>query len=227
MLDNFSSFLDCEINPNEREDMAHLLYIESSPRKKRSASIEVSKVFLNEYEKNNAHDVVEHLDLWQKKLPSFDGDIIDAKYAILHGQAQTEAQRKAWHEVETLISEFKQADKYLISLPMWNFGIPYVLKQYLDILIQPSYTFSYSPETGYKGLVVGKPITLIYARGGFYGPGSGGEALDFQKKYMETALKFIGFTDIRSIIIEPTLAKPEDKDRAIEKAKKEAIHLAS
>ncbi|UCH81014.1 MAG: NAD(P)H-dependent oxidoreductase [Nitrospiraceae bacterium] len=43
--------------------MAKLLYTESSPRKDRSASIAVSKAFLEEYEKSHTGDTVEILDL--------------------------------------------------------------------------------------------------------------------------------------------------------------------
>lgn len=206
--------------------MARLLYIESSPRKKRSSSIEVAHVFLEDYQKKHPNDEIQTLDLWNRELPAFDGDVIDSKYAILHGQAHTEAQRKSWRAVEQLIAEFKQADKYVISLPMWNFTIPYKLKHYIDLIVQPSYTFSFSPSEGYKGLVTGKPITLIYARGGAYGTGTGAEKLDLQTGYMDTILKFIGFTDIQSIIIEPTLASPEQKSEAIKKAKEQAIQIA-
>jgi FMN-dependent NADH-azoreductase len=88
---------------------------------------------------------------------------------------------------------------------MWNFGIPYRLKQYLDIIIQPTYTFSFSPQEGYKGLVTGKPVFIAYSRGGAYASGSGGEAFDLQTKYLELALGFIGLKDIRTVIVEPTL----------------------
>lgn len=207
--------------------MSHLLYIESSPRKKRSASIEIAHVFLEEYKKAHPVNEVEELDLWHTELPEFDGDVIDAKYSIMHGQSQTEAQRKSWRKVENLITQFKKADKYLISLPMWNFNIPYKLKQYIDVIVQPSYTFTFSPDQGYKGLVLNKPVTLIYARGGDYHEGSGAEALDLQVKYMETILKFIGFTDIRNIVIEPTLASPDSKEKAIQKASEEAVKVAA
>lgn len=204
--------------------MPHLLYIESSPRKKRSSSIEVSRYFLSEYEKKHPNYEIETLDLWQQNLPPFDGDIIDSKYAIMHNQSHTEAQRKAWRSVEEIISHFKKADKYVFSLPMWNFGIPYILKHYIDILVQPGYAFSVSSE-GYKGLITGKPVLLIYSRGGAYGSGTGGESFDLQKSYMETILKFIGFTDIRSILIEPTMT-PDTKEKAVAKAKEEALKLA-
>ncbi len=206
--------------------MSHLLYIEASPRKKRSTSIQVAHVFLDAYRQAHPDVEVETLDLWHKELPSFDGDIIDSKYAIMHGQSHTEAQRKAWRAVEEIIENFKRADRYVFSLPMWNFGMPYRLKHYFDLIVQPSYTFSFSPSEGYKGLVVNKPVTVIYSRGGAYGSGTGSEGLDLQKTYMETILKFIGFTDIRSIVIEPTLSSPEEKEQIVKKAKEEALKLA-
>lgn len=207
--------------------MSHLLYIEASPRKKRSSSIEIARIYLNTYRESHPKDDIEILDLWQRELPRFDGDVIDSKYAIMHGESHTEAQRKSWRAVEQVIADFKRADSYLFSIPMWNFGIPYPLKHYFDVIVQPSYTFNFSPSEGYKGLVTGKPAVIIYSRGGAYGPGTGGEALDFQKTYMETILKFIGFSDIKSIVIEPTLSSPEAKEKAMEQAKKEAVQLAS
>ena len=206
--------------------MSHLLYIEASPRKKRSSSIEVAHTYLDAYRESHPGDEIETIDLWQKDLPRFDGDLIDAKYAILHSQSHTEAQRKGWRVVEQTIAEFKKADRYLFSLPMWNFGIPYPLKHYFDVIVQPSYTFTFSPATGYQGLVTGKPVVIIYSRGGAYGVETGSEALDLQKAYMETILKFIGFTDIQSIFIEPTLAAPEVKEQGIRQAKERAIQLA-
>lgn len=206
--------------------MNRLLYIEASPRKKRSSSIEVAHTYLETYQKSHPDSEIETLDLWEKELPRFDGDVIDAKYSIMHGQSHTEAQRKSWRVIEQTIADFKKADRYLFSLPMWNFGIPYPLKHYFDVIVQPSYTFTFSPSTGYQGLVTGKPAVIIYSRGGAYGSGSGAEALDLQRPYMEAILKFMGFTDIQSIIIEPTLAAPEAKDDAIKQAKEEAIQFA-
>jgi FMN-dependent NADH-azoreductase len=137
----------------------------------------------------------------------------------MQGKSHTEAQKQAWKQVEGIIQEFKSADKYVFSLPMWNYGIPYKLKHYIDIIAQPSYTFSFSPETGYKGLVTNKNALLIYARGGTFGVER--EAFDFQKPYMETFLKFIGFDNLNSIVIEPTLGNSAKK--AEEQAKQLAL----
>jgi len=189
--------------------MEKLLYLEASPRKTRSASIAVAKAFLETYAAAHPEDQIDALDLWTLPLPEFDGETIDAKYAVLHGQSQTPDQVKAWDAVKAIISRFTAADKYLFSLPMWNFGIPYKLKHFIDVITQPDLTFSYSPSAGYKGLVTKRPAAVVYARGGAYPVGTPGEAYDLQKVYVQLWLGFIGFTDIRPILVEPTLGTPE------------------
>ena len=133
-----------------------------------------------------------------RSIPPFDGAVLDAKYAIFDGLAHTPEQHAAWGAVEALATEFKSADKILISVPMWNFGVPYVLKHYIDVIIQPGLTFSFNPATGFAGLVTGRPATVIQSSAATYLPGSGAEGFDFLTGYLKTWLEFIGFTDIRS-----------------------------
>ena len=117
--------------------MAKLLYIESSPRKDRSESIAVAKEFLEVYRQSHPDDEIETLDLWSYPMPEFDGQTINAKYSILFGQDHTKDQAAAWKAVIRIAEHFKNAYKFLFSIPMWNFGIPYKLKQYIDVLTQP------------------------------------------------------------------------------------------
>jgi len=185
--------------------MSTLLYIQSSPRGQRSKSITVADVFVETYKQKHPDDKIVTLNIFKEKLPAFDGLTVQAKYTILHSQKHSKEKLQAWKKVEKIIEQFKSADKYVLAVPMWNFGIPYRLKQYIDILVQPGYTFSYSPETGYKGLLTGKPLLAVYARGGEYPAGNPAEAFDMQTKYLQLILGFIGFTNIRSVIVEPTL----------------------
>ncbi|MEO1523788.1 MAG: NAD(P)H-dependent oxidoreductase [Planctomycetota bacterium] len=206
--------------------MAKLLYIESSPRKSRSKSIEVATAFLDAYRQANPDDTVETIDLWDKPLPEFNGYTIDAKYQVLHGQGHDAEQAAAWQAVVDVCDQFKSADKYLMSVPMWNFGIPYKLKHFIDVLAQPGQTFSFDPETGYSGLVTGKPIVVVYARGGAY-TANEAQAMDLQKGYLQMLLGFIGFTEIQNVVIEPTLAAPEDVARTVDSCKANAVEIAS
>ena len=185
--------------------MSKLLYIQASPREERSESRAVADAFVSDYRALHPDDEVTALDIFKADLPAFDGLTLQAKYTILHGQEHSAEEAAAWKSVEAVIERFKSADKYVLAVPMWNFGIPYRLKQYLDVILQPGYTFSFTPEEGYKGLVTGKPILVTYARGGEFAEGTDFAAYDMQKKYMDIALGFIGFTDIKSILVEPTL----------------------
>ncbi|MHC4123113.1 MAG: FMN-dependent NADH-azoreductase [Planctomycetota bacterium] len=208
--------------------MGKLLYIQASPRAERSKSIAVANAFVEAYKQKNPSDEIIILSLFDDWLSEFDRPAVEAKYVILHGKTHSEEQLRTWKAVEKVINQFASADKYLLATPMWNFNIPYRLKQYIDILVQPGYTFSYSDEAGYKGLVVGKPLAVIYARGGEYSAGTGGEALDLQTKYIEQIFRFIGFENIIPIIVEPTLAGGEELCKlklkeAIEQAKAIAV----
>jgi FMN-dependent NADH-azoreductase len=171
--------------------------------------MQVARAFLDEYRKRAPDDEILELNVFRAELPEFDGPVIQAKYNILRGRESREVEREAWSRVEAVIADFKEADKYVLSLPMWNFGIPYRLKHYFDVLVQPGYTFSSDPESGYTGLVTGKPVVAVYTRGGEYTSDDAAQH-DLQKPYVEAVLGFIGLTDVRSIVIEPTLAGGPD-----------------
>jgi FMN-dependent NADH-azoreductase len=208
--------------------MSKLLYIQASPRGGRSKSISVADAFIEEYRRLRPSDTIDTLNVFTADLPAFDGPVVQAKYNILHGRPQGPDDQRAWKAVEAVIGRFKSADQYLLAVPMWNFGIPYRLKHYFDVLIQPGYTFGVSPEKGYFGLVTGKPLVVVYARGGEYPAGSPSAAYDMQKPYVELAFGFMGFTDIRSIVFEPTLqGSPEEIDARKNMLVLEARRLAA
>ena len=206
--------------------MSKILYIEASPRGERSKSVAVARAFLEAYGRMHPDDEIETLNVFREDLIAFDGLAVQAKYTILHGKEHSQEELTAWKAVEAAIERFASSDKYVMAVPMWNFSIPYRLKQYIDILVQPGYTFSYSPDEGYKGLIVGKPVFVAYSRGGDYSRPET-RALNLQSKYLELILGFIGFVDIRSVVVEPTLeggpaAANKALERAVEKAQKMA-----
>jgi FMN-dependent NADH-azoreductase len=170
----------------------------------------VAKAFLDSYRQARPEDRIEVLDLYKAEIPPFTAPQAKAKYAVMAGQAPKSEAESAWQAVIKTIDHFKGFDKYVLSSPMWNFNIPYRLKQYIDVIVQPSLTVSYAPEKGYTGLVSGRPLMLILSRGGTYLEGNPCETYDFQESYLRCIFGFIGFTDIRTIRIQGTLQnKPE------------------
>jgi len=207
--------------------MAKLLCIRVSPRGWNSYSNRAAQAFLDAYRKTHPQDGVDDLDLSTADLPEFSAPQAAAKYAVMAGQTPTDEAGLAWKRVIDVINRFTSADRYVIASPMWNFGIPYRLKQYIDIIVQPGLTIAFSPETGYRGLVTGRTAVLILARGGAYEAGDPVKTFDFQKSYLEMILGFIGLTDIRSILIEPTLGEgPEGAEKALQSAIRQAEALA-
>ena len=206
--------------------MAKLLHLAASPRRDRSHSLQAAHAFLDAYKAAHPGDEVETLDLWTYPLPAFDGDTISAKYAVLSGEAHTSVQGDAWQVVQRVADGFKSADKLLLSVPMWNFGVPYVLKHYIDVVTQPGLTFAWSAERGFEGLVTGRPAVIVSASAGAYHQGSGADAADFERPYLEHWLRFVGFTDIRTVAVAPTMADPAALRAAQDAANRDAAALA-
>jgi FMN-dependent NADH-azoreductase len=208
--------------------MATLLYVEASPRKDRSASIEVSRAFLEAYRAANPHDEIETLDIWASDLPSFNGEALAAKYAGLNGTPLTTEQKTVWDDIRRLAAPFLAADKLLFAVPLWNFGIPYRFKQLIDLISQKDILFS-ADRNGYQGLLKARKAMVVYARGLDYlstASATPAATYDFQKPYMEMWLRFIGVTEISDIIVEKTLFGPALDVESRTKAKQRATALA-
>lgn len=185
--------------------MARMLYVKASPMDERSSSIAIAHGFVEAYRKHRQIEL-DTLDLFEAPLPEFGRAAANGKYALLHGEKVADGDAAAWRKVEEMIERFRAAEKYVFAVPMWNFGIPYRLKHFLDLIIQPGYTFSYDPEKGYQGLLTGKKAFVAYAQGGEYSDRAGNASYDMQKPYFELALGFMGITNVVSVVVAPTLA---------------------
>lgn len=206
--------------------MDKILYIKASPMKELSFSIAAADAFIERYLQKNPDTKIETIELFDAELPEFDFTTASAKYKIMHGKEHSGEEKARWESVVEIIENFKSADKYVFAVPMWNFSIPYKLKQFLDIIIQPSYTFTVDDEGNYQPLLSDKPVFIAYARGGEYKDESS-KQFDMQKPYLELALNFMGLKNIETVTIEPTLMGGGEiaesrKLQAVEKALKTA-----
>lgn len=196
--------------------MSQVLHIQASPRGQESFSTRLAGHFIDAYRQDHPDVSVDVLDLFAEELPHFDAPAAKAKYAVLGGGEPADDAARAWREIITVVDRLKAADVLVISSPMWNFSLPYQLKHWIDVVVQPALTFTFSPETGYTGLVTGRPAVLLLARGSDYSIGTGLEEMDFQTPYLRTILGLMGFTDIHVITVEPTvMAGPQQADLAL------------
>jgi FMN-dependent NADH-azoreductase len=208
--------------------MTRVLYIEASPRKQLSASIEVAQAALAALRDSIPDIVIDKLDVWNENLPHFDGPVMEAKYAGISGVPLTGEQAEAWAAIRALAARFRNTDYIVIAAPLWNFGIPYRLKQLIDAVTQKDLLFSFDAR-GLVGLLDGTKALLICARGLDYGPGSATPAasFDFQQPYLACWLRFIGISEIETIIVEKTLFEAEIGDEARKAASRAAQKAAT
>ena len=205
----------------------NVLYVQASPRGESSHSVTTANALIKELRTRQPEARIDTLNVFTDPLPEFNADGVSGRYKLGRGLPATPEETAAWKNVVDVIERFKAADTYVFAIPMWNFGIPYRLKQYIDLVAHPTHTFAVE-DGQYKGLVTGKPAVVVYSRGGEYPENTPAEAFDFQKRYFETFLGFIGFTDISSIVVEPTLAGgPEIGEQKRAAAIAKARELAS
>src|SRR3954452_17810659 len=167
------------------------------------------------------------MDLWRERLPEFSGPIVEAKYARMKAQAFNDAQRDSFAEAERMAVRLALAERVLISTPMWNFGIPYKLKQWFDVIVQPGLTFRFDPATGYHPLLKDRPTVVIVASGGDFITGMNRGRTDMATPYLREALRFIGISDVRFVPIGPTVGPAEPIRSAREAAHRRLAEMAA
>jgi FMN-dependent NADH-azoreductase len=203
--------------------MKRLIHIIATPRGEESRTLSVSGVFLEAFQKKHADWVIDELNLCTEKLPSLTQKSVSGKYVLLQGKNLRGSLKDTWNEILQHIDRFKNADFFLISAPMWNFSIPYILKQYIDLIVQPRYLFAYKEDGTVEGLVKGKKMVIITSRGGTYG----GEAqkFDHQEPYLRAIFGFVGFTDIAFIRAEGMDMGEERRESGLKAARKLAQEM--
>src|SRR3954469_10412129 len=206
--------------------MSRLLHISASPRGARSESLALAETFLDTYRDLHPWDTVDTFDLWDGTLPEFGPAAVGAKMTVFGGDTPAGAEGDAWARARATFERFDSYDRYLFSVPMWNAGIPYVLKQFIDVVSQPGMVFGFDPATGYTGLLTGKKAVLVLTSG-VYGPGrSASFGSDFQAPYLRDWLQWAGITEIEEVHLRPDIAAP-DVDAARALAHRSAREIAA
>ncbi len=193
--------------------MTKILHIIANPKKEEeSYSRRLAKEFLKEYTKNHSEDVIETLNLYKTDIPYLDS--LDLQASIYKGgQNLTEEEQKKMSFKEKLIDQLMSADKIIVTTPFWNLGIPAILKGYIDHIVVAGKTFKYGAK-GPEGLITGKKICFIMARGGDYG---NMPDLEYGIRYLKTIFGFIGITDQIEITFD-NASKTEKLEERFEEA---------
>lgn len=172
--------------------MAKILNVISSPRGEASNSIKLANAIVDKLREQDPAAAVQVKDLTSKPFPHLEEAHLNAFFTPV--EKHTEANKEAISHSNQAIQEIMDADILVIGAPMYNFGIPSVLKSWFDHIGRAGITFKYT-ENGPVGLLTGKKAYIAVTTGGVYSSGDA-VAYDFVTPYIKTFLGFVGITDV-------------------------------
>jgi FMN-dependent NADH-azoreductase len=114
----------------------------------------------------------------------------------MHNKKELDRESLLQHQAisKELLNEIKNVDTLIFGIPIYNFTIPAVLKQWVDYIVRSGITFKYGAQ-GPEGLSGIKRAFIVTTSGGT----TIGGRMDFASPYIEHICKFIGVEDIYHI----------------------------
>ncbi|CAG9258777.1 FMN-dependent NADH-azoreductase [Paraburkholderia unamae] len=195
--------------------MTTILQINSAARSQGAQSTLLINELTEKLQQSNPGAQVVTRNLQAEPLPHLDDAILGAFFTP--AEQRTPEQQAIAARSEALIAELQAADVIVIGAPMYNFGISSQLKTYFDFIARAGITFRYTAN-GPEGLVTGKKVYVVTARGGKYH----GTPHDSQTPYLTSFLGFLGMTDVSFIHAEGLAMGPDAASAALASAR-EAI----
>lgn len=170
-----------------------ILHIESSPLGERSITRKLGAKVLAQLKAQTPDLKVITRDLAAEPLPHLNGAILAGYFTPADQRDPVVAMAVA--PSDKAVDEILAADVIVIGAPMWNFGIPSVLKAWIDHIARAGLTFKYTSTGPLPLIPAGKQVIVVSSRGGVYSQGPA-SIMDHQESYLKTVLGFLGLTDV-------------------------------
>jgi len=195
-----------------------VLYIKANAKAEgESRTFRISDSFIETYRANNPADEIVELDLYDAGLQFLPkGKMMELRQAVQNNDQN--------HPVLKFAYDFRNADKYVVAEPIWNLGIPAILKAYIDYVAVGGITFTYT-ENGPVGLCKNKKAVNIITRGGDYSS-EPVESIEMADKYLRNIFGFMGITDYTTIAADRLDIFTEDTEKLVADAVGKAQEVA-
>ncbi|WP_346860298.1 NAD(P)H-dependent oxidoreductase [uncultured Draconibacterium sp.] len=198
--------------------MSKVLYIKANAKPEgESRTFRISDSLIHKYMEIHPEDEITVLDLYEENLQF----LPKGKLQELRNVAGDAGKD---HPILKYAYQFLQADKYIISEPIWNLGIPAILKAYIDYVAVGGITFTYTAH-GPVGMCHNKKAVNIITRGGDYSS-QPMESLEMADKYLRNIFRFMGITDFTTVAADRLDVITEDTEQILHSAIEEAEELA-
>lgn len=194
----------------------NILQINASARREGANSTRVANSIVDRLQSANPAAKRTLRDLSISPHPALDEAALGALFTPTEKRTSEQAQRVALDD--ELIAEIRAADVVVLGVPMYNFGVPAQLKNWIDAIARNGVTFRYT-EKGPEGLLTGKKVYVGLARGGRYR----GTEIDSQVPFLKTVLGFLGMTDVHFIYAEGLNMGPEAAQQGFVEAEADLV----
>jgi FMN-dependent NADH-azoreductase len=203
--------------------MPRILHIQSSPNRGESITRRLSQKFVDTWCQNHGDVEVDLLDLAKDPLPHF-GAVLDS-VGVAEADWTPEI-RAAIDLSDGLIKQLEEAHVIVVGAPMINLTICTQLKSWFDHVMIANRTFKYAAPGISKGLLFGKKVFVIEARGGDYSdiPAT---AFDFQEPLLRGLFGLMGVWDLSFIRAEGMRQRVDVADDILRHAEEAVERLAA
>ena len=177
----------------------NVLHICANPKPtEESASKQLAAAFFGKLIELRPDVELVNTDLYDEKPPYYSYELYKrAWYPIFDESYEpSKAEEMAMNYAAKQAEAFNAADVVVLTMPMWNFTVPAIMKAWMDQILCPNLTFTISPEEGVKPLHKVKSIVLLVASGAVYKEDDDRDALTRQAR---AAFGFIGIDDIEIV----------------------------
>ena len=173
----------------------NILQINSSARREASHSTRLATRIVERLRDADPEATLAVRDLNRAPHPVLDEAALGALFTPASQRTPDQAARVALDDA--LIDEIQAADVVVLGVPMYNFGVPAPLKNWIDAISRAGVTFRYT-EKGPEGLLKGKKVYVALTRGGNYR----NTPADTQVPYLKTVFNFLGLADVHFVYAE-------------------------
>ncbi len=205
--------------------MSKVLIINSSTRTEKSHSRVLTKLFADSWSKAHPQDTYIYREVGLTPVPHITNEWIEASFTKVEDRTADNQRPLALSNI--LVKELKEADIYVIGVPMYNWSIPSGLKSYIDQIMRINETWKFRsgvPDGDYVGLLENKKLFILSSRGdNGYAAGEHNAHMNFQTNYLQTIFNIMGVRKIEII----SLDNEEYGGELFENSKKEVAKIIS
>ncbi|HTJ28384.1 MAG TPA: FMN-dependent NADH-azoreductase [Candidatus Limnocylindria bacterium] len=202
----------------------NLLHVDASILGTHSVSRQLTAAIADRLREGDPGLVVTYRDLAAEPLAHLTPEVLPDDHPLAALRTADDPAARALSAA--VLEEFLAADVVVVGAPMYNFTIPSQLKAWIDRLLIPGKTFTYS-EQGPAGLAGGKRVIVALSRGGIYAAGMPTVANEHVEPVLRTAFGFMGITNPEFIVAEGIRVSPEIGAKALAGALQAARELSA